>query len=221
MKEKKGKIFSKENRLYWYTALGSLAIVLSLIILVTSISLSSEKGDNVVAPPVNEEVNNTPPVQQEPDSDNQAGVDPDQSVVTEPDGFMMPVTVSAVLHDFGFYYNQTLNNYYEHEGLDFSAEVGTEVFAADDGVIESVYTADVLSGTEIVIDHGNGLKTVYRFVTAADGIVAGATVKRGDAIATVAEANGSEYKDGAHLHFEVLENDKNVDPVNYLTFEEK
>ena len=40
-------------------------------------------------------------------------------------------------------------------------------------------------------------------------------------IATVAEANGKEYKDGAHLHFEIFENGKNVDPAKYLTLEEK
>ena len=46
-------------------------------------------------------------------------------------------------------------------------------------------------------------------------------VKKGDVIATVAEANGKEYKDGPHLHFEVFENNATVDPAKYLTFEEK
>ena len=91
----------------------------------------------------------------------------------------------------------------------------------DDGVIESVYTSDVLVGTQIVVDHGNGLKTVYEFVTAKEGLKAGDSVKKGDVIATVAEATGKEYKDGAHLHFEVLENGKTVDPAGYLTLEEK
>ena len=114
-----------------------------------------------------------------------------------------------------------MNNYYEHEGLDFSADVGASVVAVEDGVIESVYVSDVLSGTEIVIDHGNGLKTLYRFVTQADGLKAGDSVTKGQTIATVAEASGSEYKDGSHLHFEVFENGKNVDPVTYLSLEEK
>ena len=42
-----------------------------------------------------------------------------------------------------------------------------------------------------------------------------------EVIATVAEAAGNEYKDGAHLHFEVLKEGKNVDPAEYLTLEEK
>ena len=79
----------------------------------------------------------------------------------------------------------------------------------------------MLSGTEIVVDHGNGLKTLYRFVEAKEGLKAGDSVEKGDVIATVAEANGDEYKDGAHLHFEILENGKKVDPAKHLTLEEK
>ena len=62
---------------------------------------------------------------------------------------------------------------------------------------------------------------MYRFVTEAEGLKVGDKVAKGDVIATVAEANGDEYKDGAHLHFEILKNNKNVDPATYLTLEEK
>jgi murein DD-endopeptidase MepM/ murein hydrolase activator NlpD len=105
--------------------------------------------------------------------------------------------------------------------VDFTAEVGTEVLAADDGVIVTIYRDDVLTGTEITIDHGDGVKTTYRFVDIAEGISVGTDVKKGDVIATVAAATGDEYKDGAHLHFEILQNGKNVDPALHLTLEEK
>jgi murein DD-endopeptidase MepM/ murein hydrolase activator NlpD len=93
--------------------------------------------------------------------------------------------------------------------------------AAQSGVVEGVYTGDALTGTEIVIDHGDGIKTVYHFVQAVEGLAAGAKVERGQVIATIAEANGSEYKDGAHLHFEILQNGKNVDPATHLDLNEK
>jgi len=99
--------------------------------------------------------------------------------------------------------------------------VGTKVLAVEDGKVESVYTSDVLLGTEITIDHGNGVKSVYRFVTEAEGLKVGDTVKKGDVIATVAEASGNEYKQGAHLHFEIVKNNTSVDPSTYLTLEEK
>ena len=53
------------------------------------------------------------------------------------------------------------------------------------------------------------------------GAKVGDRVERGEVIATVAEANGNEYKDGAHLHFEMLVDGENVDPSTYLTLEEK
>lgn len=56
----------------------------------------------------------------------------------------------------------------------------------------------MLVGTQITIDHGNGVKSVYQYVEAKEGLKAGDEVKQGDVIGTVAEANGSEYKDGAH-----------------------
>ena len=72
-----------------------------------------------------------------------------------------------------------------------------------------------------MIDHGDGVKTVYEFVEAKEGLKAGDRVERGDVIATVSAPTGNEYKDGAHLHFEVMENGTAVDPSEYLTLEEK
>ena len=52
----------------------------------------------------------------------------------------------------------------------------------------------------------------------------GSTVKAGEVIGTVsapADTMGREYNEGAHLHFEMLENDKNINPTVYLDIEEK
>ncbi len=223
MKEQNEKKLSKQKRLYWYSALGCVAVALAVVIIATSVSVSNAN---------NNDVSNNPPVVEQPDDSlNQKPNDtpvekPDDEpqnkpVDTKPEGFVLPVSNAEVSNEFGFFYNQTLNNYYEHEGYDFVASVGEKVYAVEDGTVESVYTSDVLSGTEIVIDHGNGLKTIYRFVTASDGLNAGAKVEKGAEIATIAEANGNEYKDGAHLHFEVEKDGKIVDPALYLTFEEK
>ena len=145
----------------------------------------------------------------------------EQQTPVEDSGMGLPIEVVAVSNEFGFFHNSTLNAYYEHVGMDFAAEVGAKVLAAEDGVVESIYSGDVLKGTEIVLDHGDGVKSVYRFVAAADGLKVGDTVAQGETIATVAEPTGDEYKDGAHLHFEILENGKSVDPSGYLPFEEK
>lgn len=229
MKEQNGKNkFTKDKKML-YVSLACVAVGVALFGTILGIAFTGDGNEQLENPPANEDVSGDITEdengdgdqmvggEQTPDDDNQGG----EQTTTTPEGFVLPIQSAVATNGFGFFYNQTLNNYYEHEGIDFSADAGVSVVAVDDGIVESIYTTDVLSGTEIVIDHGNGLKTVYRFVTHADGLKAGDKVSKGQTIATVAEANGSEYKDGAHLHFEVLKNGKNVDPVTYLSLEEK
>ncbi len=224
MKEKKektegGKKASKlngEKKFYLFTAIGCAAALIAIIVIAVAVSGSSsvEGGETL-----NNSTSVNTPVGTPPDE-----VDPpveDEPVVVVPDGMALPVDGVAVSNDYGFYHNQTLNNYYEHVGVDFSAAAGTEVKAAQKGTVESIYKDDLLLGTQIVVDHGDGLKTVYRFVTEVEDLKVGDSVERGEVIATVAEATGNEYKDGAHLHFEVLQNGKQVDPTLHLTLEEK
>ena len=206
---------TKEKKFYLLTAIGCAVALVAIIVVAIAVS-GGGKVDNQAA-------NSSQQAQtseQIPPQDSTGNTN-DEPVVNTPEGMISPVATATLGSDYGFYHNQTLNIYCEHVGVDFTAAAGTQVLAADDGTIESIYKDDVLLGTEIVINHGNGLKTVYRFVTEADGIKVGDKVQRGDVIATIAEASGEEYKEGAHLHFEVLQNDKHVDPATHLTLEEK
>jgi murein DD-endopeptidase MepM/ murein hydrolase activator NlpD len=155
-------------------------------------------------------------------SDTGAGdLDSNKPVGGDGEGMILPVAEATLMNDHGFYYNQTLNIYYEHAGVDFAAEEGAQVFAVDDGVVESIYKDDLLLGTEIVLVHADGVKSVYRFVTETEGLQVGAEVARGECIATVAAATGNEYKEGPHLHFEIIKDGQSIDPTVYLTLEEK
>ena len=217
-KEKKGKFkrMSKEKRFYLLTALGSAA---ALVAIVTAAVVISHGGDNTQVDNGGNQNNSStlPPVS----DDNQGDQGGNDKVVVTPEGMVMPLASVSLINDYGFYHNTTLNSYYEHTGIDFAAEVGAEVLAVDSGTVESVYSGDLLYGTEIVVDHGDGLKSVYRFVTEIEGLKAGDTVEKGQVIAMVAEANGNEYKDGAHLHFEIVKNNISIDPTTYLVLEEK
>lgn len=135
--------------------------------------------------------------------------------------FVNPMSEMNVLNEQGFFYNSTLNCYYEHIGVDIAAEAGSEVYAVYGGTIESIYTDDILSGTQIVLVRDDGMKTVYNYVDPVEGVKAGDTVAQGQTIATVAEATGSEYKSGAHLHLEMYVGGELADPAEYLTFSEK
>lgn len=203
----------KEKRLYLYTAI-SCAVALAAIVVIAIATAGDVQGG--------QQTNQSASDVFQPGNSSVDQVEqPDKPTITVPDGMISPIETATVKSDYGFYYNQTLNVYHEHAGLDFSAAAGTNVLAAEDGVVESIYKEDLLLGTEIVILHDDGLRSVYRFVTETEGLKAGAKVKKGDVIAMVAEATGNEYKDGAHLHFEIRKDGVCVDPTEYLTLEEK
>ena len=204
------KIF-KDRRTIFSAALACAALILAIVFVV---SFSGERNDLSI------DAGNVGGTQQ--GGSQSGGEQPQDPVETEqPTGMIAPIESVAVSVDYEFYHNQTLDNYYHHAGVDFACAAGTSVMAAEDGTVESIYTGDVLCGTEIVIDHGNGLKTAYRFVDPVESLRVGDKVEKGDVIGAVSEATGDEYKDGAHLHFEVTENGKNVDPNRHVTLDEK
>ena len=213
-KKKKNKL-NKEKKFYLFTAIGCAAVLVAIIIVAIAVSNASNVNNQGAKPPASESTQpSKPDSPSEPDK-------PDEPVSGENEGMILPISTVNIGNEYGFFHNQTLNNYYVHTGVDFTANAGEEVFAVEDGVVESIYKDDLLLGTEIVVNHGEGLKSVYRFVNEAEGLKVGAEVKKGDTIATVAEATGNEYKDGAHLHFEIIANGESVDPTLHLTLEEK
>lgn len=136
--------------------------------------------------------------------------------------FDMPVN-GTIIKDYvgaSVVYNSTLNKYTGHKAIDFGAEEGASVKACYGGTVKEI-TESKLTGITIVIDHGNGLLSYYNGVEVKEGLEAGATVNKGDEIGYVSLNNRTEYKDGAHLHFEVTENGVKVDPDKYLLAEEK
>lgn len=101
-----------------------------------------------------------------------------------------------------------------HWGMDFTAPVGTPVYATGDGKITEL-TGSKRSrtglGLNIKIDHGYGYETVYGHLNAFN-VKRGNKVKRGDIIAFVGNTGGST---APHLHYEVHKNGKKVNPVYY------
>ncbi len=98
-----------------------------------------------------------------------------------------------------------------HAGMDIGVDEGTPVHAADDGV---VVDADWLGGYGncVIIDHGNGMQTVYAHNSALV-VSAGQSVSKGELIAY---AGSTGYSTGPHCHFEVRINGEPVDPMGYL-----
>ncbi|MBQ8322862.1 MAG: M23 family metallopeptidase [Clostridia bacterium] len=218
--KKPRKKLSGEKRFYLITALGCAAALIAIVAVAIAVS-GNDPVDGNQASGGGASIESPLPSDSSDTGASGDNGDGGEQVGGSTDGMVMPLETVTVLNDYGFYHNITLNSYYEHKGVDFTCEAGTNVRAVDAGTIESIYKDDILLGTEITIDHGDGLKSVYRFVSEAEGLTVGQTVNKGDVIATVAEANGNEYKDGAHLHFEITKDSTHVDPAVYLTLEEK
>lgn len=97
-----------------------------------------------------------------------------------------------------------------HSGMDFSAKVGTEIYATGDGKV--VYAAWKQGyGNCIIIDHGYGYQTLYGHMSKYNARV-GQQIKRGEVIGYVGNTGKST---GPHLHYEVIVHGQHDNPSKY------
>jgi murein DD-endopeptidase MepM/ murein hydrolase activator NlpD len=99
-----------------------------------------------------------------------------------------------------------------HAGMDFTAPLGTDVYASGDGTIESVSKSKRGMGNYIIVNHGFGYSSTYAHLESFN-VKAGQKVHRGDVIGYVGNTGMSV---APHLHYEIKLNGVNVDPVNYF-----
>lgn len=98
-----------------------------------------------------------------------------------------------------------------HEGMDFSAPTGTEIYATGDGVVKRVIKSHGGYGYHLEIDHGFGYSTVYAHMDSFN-VKRGQKVKRGDVIGEVGNTGKST---APHLHYEVRVKGRPVNPAHY------
>ena len=99
-----------------------------------------------------------------------------------------------------------------HSGIDFSAQMGTEAYATGDGVVYDVEKGHWGYGNMVTLDHGFGYKTRYAHLQKA-AVRKGQKVKRGQCIGFIGNTGKTT---GVHLHYEVLKNDVQIDPINFF-----
>jgi len=112
-------------------------------------------------------------------------------------------------------YDETMGDWRTHSGIDIAASAGTRVVAIRDGTVSQVYQDDLM-GTTVVIDHGDGLVSRYYNLTSKPTVSEGDTVSTGTVIGAVGQTAIAEINRPAHLHLEMSDNGRSVDPVNYL-----
>jgi len=124
---------------------------------------------------------------------------------------ILPVKDAALGSPFGYRSDPIAGFRSMHEGIDFSAEPGTPVVVAADGVVLSAaFHPDY--GNLIEVDHGEGLTSRYAHLSRMD-VQPGGLIKRGARIGAVGTTGRST---GPHLHFEVRMLGVAQNPAHFL-----
>lgn len=120
-----------------------------------------------------------------------------------------PIDGARVTSPFGPRKHPILGYSRMHKGIDFGAPIGTPVYSAGDGVVETAGKKGGY-GNYVLIHHDDGYDTAYAHLQAfADGLAVGDRVRQGDVIGFVGTTGLST---GPHLHYEVHVNEEAVDP---------
>jgi len=118
-----------------------------------------------------------------------------------------------IISGYGMRIHPVLRYKRMHEGIDFRADIATDVYATGDGVIKFAGRNGTF-GNLIEIDHGFGFVTRYAHLSSfVNKLKVGQEVKRGELIGFTGNSGLTE---GPHLHYEVLVNNRPIDPLNYL-----
>lgn len=131
----------------------------------------------------------------------------EQIVTVGHDGFCWPLDMA--------YYNYVSSYWGDgrgHSAVDIAGHVGIPILSVLDGVVVSINSSGSGYGQHFVIDHGNGLKTLYAHCSKVY-VTVGEKVSRGEVVALVGSTG---YSTGSHLHFEVIRNGARVNPCAYL-----
>lgn len=108
--------------------------------------------------------------------------------------------------------NETTGAWQTHNGTDFKAEVGAEVYAVSSGEITEVKN-DPLWGVTVTLDHHNGYVTKYCGLGTDLSVQAGDVLSGGDLIGVVGNTADIESAEEPHLHLEMTHSGKFIDPL--------
>ncbi len=210
--------FCKRNAVYFLVILCIASVATVIALAVTRNAAISDTDASV-----NDVVNDTPTVKPDTDTDKTGKSDTVVPTPTvEKQKFYAPAndaTVSKNYSDTALVWSSTLKQYSTHLALDFTSE-DKNVYASCDGTVkETGY--NTLDGYYVILAHDDGYVTKYLSLETASTLKQGATVKQGQLLGKMSSSQGSESLDGAHVHFEVLKDGENINPLEIMVSSEK
>ena len=128
-------------------------------------------------------------------------------------GFVFPLAYATKITDaYGYRIHPLSGTKKWHNGVDFAAGEGTAIYATKAGTVTSA-TYNEAYGNMVTINHGDGYSSLYAHMVSNE-VSVGDYVTQGQVIGHVGM---SGWTTGAHLHFEILYNGSNVNPMNYIS----
>ena len=142
---------------------------------------------------------------------------PENTTPQKPKKLVKPVSGEAIAPYSmdALSYNQTTRDWRVHDGVDLAAAAGTEVLAAAEGTVYTVYEDETM-GMTVVISHDGGYVTEYASLGENVTVAPGDTVTAGQVIGYVGVSALLESAIGDHVHFSVSCDGKLVDPMKFL-----
>lgn len=119
---------------------------------------------------------------------------------------------TTIISGFGIRQHPIFRRDIFHQGIDFKADMGSDVVATANGRVLQVGRGDKRMGVMITIDHGNGYRTKYAHLSGTS-VVEGQRVERGQVIG---QSGDSGLTKGPHLYYELLRGGKAIDPIDYF-----
>lgn len=175
------------------------ALIVALLVVAASIT--------VIALSQNGEIENSPNL----------SIGDNQEIVVSAPSYVVPMRDATIIKDYSakeLQYNESLKQWEIHKAIDFQAGENLEVLAFSDGTVSRVYS-NYLEGTVIEISHDNGLVSVYKSLESAS-VKQGDKVSAGQKIGVIGTTMAQEQNQGKHLHFELHQNGKKINPNDYL-----
>lgn len=128
---------------------------------------------------------------------------------------IQPITkrpIARLASGFGYRIHPIYKTSIMHEGIDFSAPIGTEIYATGNGTVAKTEYNGRGYGNNVIINHGFGYSTLYGHMSRF-AVRPGQKIKRGDVIGYVGNTGSST---GPHVHYEVWKSGKKIDPINFF-----
>lgn len=139
-----------------------------------------------------------------------------EPVRAEAEPFVHPVPGARISSSFANYIVKSRNR--KHHGTDFAAPIGTPVYATRSGVVLSADNTSLSGdfGNAVLIEHGDQFQSLSAHLSRID-VQMGTWVEAGQQIGLVGKTGRAT---GAHLHFEMWQNNLPKDPLQFLPIDE-